>query len=225
MGEGISLNIAKIFYSLQGEGVHQGVPTTFIRLQGCNFLPGLGCKWCDTVYAQESNKGKSLSIEDILAEVVAAESRTYQHWVCITGGEPLFQLKGLHELVKALKKYGLLTEIETNGSISKPFWWTLVDSWVADIKCPSSGVCGVSKEEEWFDTRKQDQVKFVVGSAKDIDFARQMIMRNAARNPTVLISPVILPDGTAPCMKEAINLSLRLKVRFSLQIHKYAEVE
>lgn len=218
----MKLRIAKIFYSIQGEGVNQGVPTTFIRFQGCNLLNG--CAWCDTQYARGEG-GTLLSIEDILSEVVAAESRTYKHWVCITGGEPLFQLDGLHELVKALNKYGFLIEIETNGSIPKPFWWTLVDSWVADIKCPSSGVCGTSKEEQWFDTRAQDQVKFVVGSMEDILFAKQMIMRNATRNPTVLISPVILPDGKAPAMKEAVNLSLRLKVRFSLQIHKYAEVE
>jgi len=222
MGERVSLNIARIFYSVQGEGVNQGVPTTFIRFQGCNLLTG--CIWCDTQYARGEG-GVILSIEDILAETVAAEPRTYKHWVCITGGEPLLQQKGLHELVKSLNKYGFLIEIETNGSLPKPYWWTLVDSWVADIKCPSSGVCGVSKEEEWFDTRGQDQVKFVVGSAKDIDFARSMIMRNATRNPVVLVSPVILSDKTAPFMKEAINLSLRLKVRFSLQIHKYAEIE
>ena len=221
MGEGIKLNIAKIFYSIQGEGVNQGVPTTFVRLQGCNLLTP--CSWCDTKFAQ-GNGGTLLSIDNILAEVVAAEPRTYKHWVCITGGEPLFQPKGLHELVKALNRYGFLIEIETNGSIPKPFWWTIVDSWVADIKCPSSGVCGTSREQDWFEARTQDQVKFVVGSTDDIAFARQVIMRNAARNPVVLVSPVI-QLGKALIMAETVKLCLELKVRLSLQIHKYAEVE
>ena len=223
MGEEVSVSIAKIFYSVQGEGVYQGVPTTFVRFQGCNLLTG--CNWCDTQYARTNSGGTILSISDILEEVVAAENRTYKHWVCITGGEPLYQSKGLHELVKALNKYGFLVEVETNGSFPKPFWWTIVDSWVADIKCPSSGVCGISKEEEWFNTRAQDQVKFVIGSAEDIPFARQVVMRNAARNPVVLISPVVTEDREAPMRREALKLCLELKARFSLQVHKYIDAE
>lgn len=222
MGELVNLDVSRIRLSIQGEGVHQGIPTTFVRLQGCNLLPG--CNWCDTRYARSSG-GTLLGVEDVVKEVVAAELRTYKHWVCITGGEPLLQLEGLHELVKVLNRYGFLTEVETNGTFSKPFWWTLVNSWVADIKCPSSGVCGVSKEEEWFDTRAQDQVKFVVGDQKDIDYARKIIMKNAARNPVVLVSPVVLPGCEVPIMGKAVELCLELKVRFSLQVHKYAEVE
>lgn len=223
MGEEVIIRIAKIFYSLQGEGVSQGIPTTFVRFQGCNLL--IGCDWCDTQFARPNSGGTILGIEEILQRVVKAEPRTYKHWVCITGGEPLHQQKGLHELVKGLSKYGFLVEVETNGTIPKPFWWTLVDSWVADIKCPSSGVCGVSKEEDWFDTRTQDQIKFVVGSMEDILFAREVIKRNAARNPTVLVSPVINPDKSAPMSREAVKLCLEQKVRFSLQVHKYAEFE
>lgn len=221
MGKGVDINISKIFLSVQGEGVSQGVPTTFVRFQGCNLLTG--CNWCDTEYARREG-GVRLSVEDILQEVIHAESRTYKHWVCITGGEPLFQPKGLQELVNHLKLYGFRIEIETNGTLPRPYWWTKVDSWVVDIKCPSSGISGVSKEE-WFESRAEDQIKFVVGSQKDIDFAREVIMRNAARSPVILVSPVVLPNGKAPMMKEAIGLCLEQKARFSLQIHKYAEVE
>jgi len=114
--------VNELFYSIQGEGVYAGVPTTFIRLQGCNFLPGLGCKWCDTMYAQGSSEGTEMEIGDVLNQCTKLEGRTYKHWVCITGGEPLFQPDALHELVKGLKRYGLRVEVETNGSLEKPYW-------------------------------------------------------------------------------------------------------
>ena len=224
MGERI--NISEIFYSIQGEGVYQGVPTTFIRFLGCNLLEP-GCTWCDTRYAR-SDLSNLMDVDEILDKCVSLEGRTYKHWVCITGGEPLFQPAGLHELVKRLNKYGFLIEVETNGSLPKPLWWTLVDSWVADIKCPSSGVGRISLENEWFDTRACDQVKFVVGNKEDIDFARKVVMRNAARNPVVLVSPMIPNLNSADLdywsggskMIEAVELCKELKVRFSLQTHK-----
>lgn len=222
----MKISVNKVFYSIQGEGVYANVPTTFIRLQGCNLLPN--CSWCDTGYAQKGSGGELLEVEEVLDRCVAAEGRTYQHWVCVTGGEPLLQEEALHELVKGLKRFGFLVEVETNGSIPKPGWWTIVSSWVADIKCPSSGVCGVSLEE-WFDTRVYDQVKFVLGDEEDIEFAKKMIGRNIHRNPIVLLSPVLNFEGRPPgqielwdaeWMQRVVEVCKELKVRFSLQTHK-----
>lgn len=221
--------VAEIFYSIQGEGIYQGVPTTFIRLQGCGLV--VPCSYCDTAYARDGSKGIEMGIEEVLKECTRLEGRTYKHWVCITGGEPMFQLDALHELVKGLKRYGFRVEVETNGSMGKPNWWTLVDSWVADIKCPSSGVCGISLEREWFDTRISDQIKFVVGDKVDLYFASTVIGRNSAKNPTILVSPtsgtlVNKKQGTLesywfrPWLQEVVEFCLVEKVRFSLQIHK-----
>jgi len=224
----MKISLAELpFYSIQGEGVYQGIPTTFIRLQGCNLLTH--CSYCDTVYAQDGSKGTIVEVNEVLNLCTKVEGRTYKHWVCITGGEPLFQLEALHELVKGLKRYGFKVEIETNGTIPKPYWWTLVDCWVVDIKCPSSGVCG-SSLQEWFDSRIDDQIKFVVGSKKDLEFARAMILKNIAMNPVVLVSPVIevgrgnLSDACInwnnEWLQEVVEFCKELKVRFSLQIHK-----
>lgn len=224
----MKLNVCEIFLSIQGEGMHTGIPTTFIRLQGCNLLTH--CVWCDTAYAQDGSKGTEMSVEEVLDQCVKLEGRTYKHWVCITGGEPLLQLEALHELVKGLQKYGFRAEVETNGSIKKPYWYTLVDSWVVDMKCPSSGVCGVS-QEDWFNTRECDQIKFVVSSREDLDFARAMIRRNSFSNPVILVSPasgtlINKREGTIeeywfkPWLQEVVEFCEELKIRFSLQVHK-----
>jgi len=218
------LKVSQIFHSVQGEGVYAGVPTTFVRLQGCNLLTP--CNWCDTGYAHDGSKGRLMDVQDILSQVVKLEPRTYKHWVCITGGEPLFQPEGLHELIKYLKRYGLRVEVETNGTIPKPSWWTIVDSWAADIKCPSSGIAGLSLEKEWFDTRIFDQVKFVVKDTTDIAYAESCIMRNALRNPTVIVSPMLDPtldiafNVKSGFLAEVVELCKRQKVRFSIQLHK-----
>jgi len=226
----MKIRVNEVFYSVQGEGVLQGVPTTFVRLQGCNLLTP--CSWCDTSYAQSEKAGFLLDVDEVLGQCVKLEGRTYQHWVCVTGGEPLFQLEALHELVKGLHRYGFRIEVETNGSIPKPYWWTVVDSWVADIKCPSSGVCGVSLVE-WFDTRATDQIKFVVANSEDLDFTRSMIRKFIHKNPVVLVSPAtgILVDErrgqieeywNRDWLQEVIEFCKEMKVRFSLQIHKVA---
>jgi len=199
------------------------------------FVNGILCHNCDTAYAQNGSKGILMEVEDVLSQCAKLEGRTFKHWVCITGGEPLFQPEALHELVKGLRRYGFRVEIETNGTISKPYWWTLANCWVVDIKCPSSGVCGASLVE-WFNSRVDDQIKFVVGSKEDLNFAKAMIMKNIARNPVVLVSPVIILGKSTKIltidsqeyqdqfgmlwMQEVVEFCKELKVRFSLQVHK-----
>jgi len=218
------VKVNEIFYSISGEGIHQGMPTTFVRFQGCNLRPR--CSYCDTTYAWDPNGGKGATVEMVLEEV-SQLTPYYNNWVCLTGGEPLWQTDALEELVRGLKSRGYKIEVETNGSLPKPRWWTLVDSWCADMKCPSSGVCGVSRRE-WFKTRPKDQVKFVVGTEEDLTWTWEAIRKHRADNPTVLVSPVMC---SGPVTKEAIGCNVEWlqkvaefckeeRVRFSLQWHK-----
>jgi len=224
MNQKSSIRVNEVFLSLQGEGLYAGEPTVFVRFQGCNLL--VGCSWCDTAYAQNSEKGAEMAVEKIKEEVRNLLPH-FKSWVCITGGEPLYQPDGLRELIRGLKSWGYRVEIETNGTIPKPRWYTLADCWVADIKCPSSGVVSL---EEWFNMRSKDQIKLVVGDSKDLEFARDVINRNRARSPEVLVSPMI-PVGDAitggECsvvnrgwLQEVWNFCIEERVRFSLQIHK-----
>ena len=219
--------VKEVFYSIQGEGVYQGIPTVFVRLAGCPLIPH--CNYCDTSYAWNPEDGKEMSVEEVIKEV-GRLSPYYKSWVCITGGEPLWQEDGLEELVRRLKQGGYLITIETNGSFKPPRWYTLVDSWNADIKCPSSGVCGVSSEA-WFNTREQDAIKFVVGNMEDLEFARSVLNRHKADSPTILVSPMAFillnkEEGAweeywnREWLQEVAEFAKEMGIRYSLQIHK-----
>jgi 7-carboxy-7-deazaguanine synthase len=101
-----SLPVMEAFYTLQGEGYHQGRAAYFIRLGGCD----VGCVWCDVKDSWDAEKHPKLSIESIVAEACKYPGRL----VVITGGEPL--LHNLDELTKALQEKGFETNIETSGS-------------------------------------------------------------------------------------------------------------
>jgi len=215
------MRVYEIFYSLQGEGIYNGVPMVFVRLQGCS----LGCDYCDTAYAQDFYGGRLMDIEGIFRNVKAL--LPYQgSWVCITGGEPMEQSVELEDLVRKLSSEGYKVTIETNGTWRKPRWWTLVDSWNADIKCPSSRQCGKSLVDEWCNVRfGRDQVKFVVGDEEDLGYVLG-ILGSRVITGIVLVSPVI-KDGVVgeSWLKEVANFCLENRVRYSLQWHKVVGVK
>lgn len=179
--------VNEIFYSIEGEGKTFGIPTVFVRLQGCNLNPG--CSWCDTKYARsaaESNK-EQMPIKEILAQVQALAPRIKRAHVCLTGGEPLYQ-KATGRLVTALVKAGYYIEMFTNGTLPPPGWYRRIDSFVVDIKCPSSGINFY--DERWFYMRAEDQIKFVVADKVDLVFATS-ILQGRVYHPDILISPMI----------------------------------
>ena len=102
------MNIAEIFYSIQGEGKHLGVPSVFVRTSGCN----LRCTWCDTPYASWNPVQREMSIREVVTGVAAYPSRH----VVITGGEPMLQ-KDLPELVESLTAMGRFITLETAGTL------------------------------------------------------------------------------------------------------------
>jgi 7-carboxy-7-deazaguanine synthase len=124
------MKICEIFRSLQGEGTLIGTPTVFVRTSGCN----LECAWCDTPYSKKD--GDELTVTEILDKVKAFEI----HYVCVTGGEPLFQTESVR-LIDELLKAGYHVSIETNGSISLEDLPCSMNMLISmDIKCPSSGM-------------------------------------------------------------------------------------
>ncbi len=66
-----TLNINEMFETIQGEGAYTGIPSVFVRLQGCP----VGCPWCDTKHTWEIKSDLSVSPEDVIAK--SSESETY----------------------------------------------------------------------------------------------------------------------------------------------------
>lgn len=106
----MNLRIAEIFTSVQGEGRWVGIPSTFVRVSGCN----LRCVWCDTPYASWSPEGETRPVSQIVAEVQAAKVRH----VVLTGGEPML-FDAIVPLAEALKAVGHTITIETAGTVDR----------------------------------------------------------------------------------------------------------
>lgn len=197
------MKINEIYYALSGEGINAGVPATIVRTHGCN----LACRWCDSKYTLDNKEGVQMGVDSILLK------SDWPGWALITGGEPLLQ-PDLHELVKALRKKGVPIEVETNGSLEPPEWWKEVTSWNADIKCPSSGMCGRSLLD-WLGTRSCDQVKFVVSDEQDLEFVCSTVPLPEGLSPHILVSPVYpwtqewLQRCAEFCKKHVMRLSLQ----------------
>lgn len=214
--------ITEIFKSIQGEGTRAGLPCIFVRLTGCN----LRCTWCDTAYAFHG--GTKKSIDEILAAVgeLAGRAPHGPRLVEITGGEPLLQPE-TPELAEKLLAAGYEVMIETSG---ERFIGALPRDVVkiVDVKCPDSG------EPDTFDLANldalspNDEVKFVISSRRDYEFARDFTARHGLNERVcqVLFSPAFPDPGgaweglSARQLTEWI-LADSLPVRLGLQLHKF----
>jgi 7-carboxy-7-deazaguanine synthase len=204
---GDRLRITEIFLSLQGEARDAGWPTVFVRLTGCP----LRCLYCDTAYAFHG--GQWRSIEAILAEVAAHGVRH----VCVTGGEPLAQKRCL-ALLSRLCDAGYDVSLETSGALDVSGVDPRV-SRVLDLKTPGSGEMARNRWDNLPLLTARDQVKFVVCSRADFEWARDVVAEHRLdRVCDVLFSP----SHAQVSARELADwiLTERLPVRFQLQLHK-----
>jgi 7-carboxy-7-deazaguanine synthase len=214
--------ITEIFKSIQGEGTRAGLPCIFVRLTGCN----LRCVWCDTEYAFHG--GTKYSLDEVLAQVrsLAGEGQSRVPLVEITGGEPLLQ-KETPALAEKLLADGYTVMIETSG---ERFVGVLPPEVIkiVDVKCPDSGEGGTFDNANLGAIDEKDEIKFVLASRCDYDFARDFVAQHrlAARVRQVIFSPAF-PDPSgrwqgleARQLAEWI-LTDRLPVRLGLQLHKF----
>lgn len=203
------LRVTEIFRSIQGESTHAGRPCAFVRLTGCP----MRCVWCDSAYTFTG--GERISIEDVLTQVRAFGCQLVE----VTGGEPLAQRQAF-ELIRCLCDENYEVLIETGGYVSVED----VDpraSIILDVKCPASGE---AKRNHWANLRRlraeKDEVKFVIASRSDWDFACEIIKEYDLEHRTraILISPV-WSDVDLREMADWISSS-GLNVRMQIQMHK-----
>jgi 7-carboxy-7-deazaguanine synthase len=205
----MSLKVNEIFYSIQGESSYAGLSCVFVRLTGCN----LRCTYCDTRYAYD--EGRDMGIDEIIDRVASYRCGLVE----ITGGEPLIQ-KEAPRLVSALLEKGFHLLLETNGSQDIG----IVDERcvrIVDIKCPSSGEHEQNDENNIQRLTGRDEVKCVIGTREDYDYAKTMVerIRRIHGNTQIIhFSPVF--GIMTPQQLAARILEDRLNVRLHVQLHK-----
>lgn len=164
------MKISEIFFSLQGEGLEIGLPTVFVRLFACD----LRCNWCDTMYAVEGRDFRDHSVLEVLSEIEKHECKR----VCITGGEPLIQIKEVEELSNYLIKDNYKILLETSGhKMPPPILWTENSTISMDCKCPSSSMQDKMDFDLFIKLRPKDQLKFVIQDEIDYEYARGILKR------------------------------------------------
>ena len=203
------LKLSEIFGSLQGESTYAGLPCIFIRLAGCN----LRCSYCDTKYAYSVKF--QMNNDQILQKL---QKYTPVKLVEITGGEPLAQVEVYHLMQKLhARDYKIL--LETNGSLPLKQVPQFVHK-IVDIKCPGSGEADSFKEINLrFLDKNTDEIKFVLASKEDYEFARRKISEYNLAGYEILFSTVfgkLQPAKLAKWITED-----KLPVRLQLQLHKY----
>lgn len=202
------LKINEIYKSIQGESTKAGLPCVFIRLTYCN----LRCTYCDSEYAFYD--GKDMRIEEILSEI----KKLGCNLVEITGGEPLFQ-KESHDLMKRLCDEGYKVMLETSGSLPIQN----VDKRVMiimDLKCPSSGMLKKNLYANINHLKSTDEVKFVIGSREDYEWAKEIIAKNSLSEKCSVLFSTVFGTLNPQTLVDWI-LEDKLNVRFQLQMHKY----
>ena len=160
------MQIIEIYKSLQGESSYSGLPCVFVRTAGCN----LRCVWCDSEYTFKG--GHRLSLDEVEQEVRRLSPAG--GLVEITGGEPLLQEREVAALMERLLAAGYTVLLETSGE-------RLLDKVpnqvvkIVDVKCPHSGEGGTFRVENLEHLTPHDEVKFVVASRTDYEFARDFL--------------------------------------------------
>jgi len=189
------------FYTIQGEGYHQGKAAYFIRLGGCD----VGCVWCDVKDSWDVEKHPKLNVERLKLNVLETPAKL----IVITGGEPL--MHNLDELTTALQQQGLQTNIETSGAHPLSGKWDWICLSPKKFKAPLPEILPLANE-----------LKIVVYNKSDFDWAEKYA---ALVNPNCKL--YLQPEwdkATEVTPLLIAYIKANPKWQLSLQVHKYINV-
>jgi 7-carboxy-7-deazaguanine synthase len=218
------MQITEIYKSLQGESTFAGLPCIFVRLTGCN----LRCSWCDSEYTFQG--GRRMAANEIMEEVrrLGPDGGLVE----ITGGEPMLQEREVVPLMQTLLDEGYRVLLETSGE--RPLARVPKDVVkIVDVKCPNSGEADTFHMENLNTLTAHDEIKFVLNSRADYDFARDFAAKHRLieRVNAVLFSPAFRKDATGSrdsshCLLDPQQLAEwmiadNIPARLSLQLHKF----
>ncbi|HEV7782575.1 MAG TPA: 7-carboxy-7-deazaguanine synthase QueE [Chitinophagaceae bacterium] len=197
----VPLPVMEHFYTLQGEGYHQGKAAYFIRLGGCD----VGCVWCDVKESWDAGKHPKKEIGDLITEVKKTPARI----VVITGGEPL--MHNLDDLTEEFRDAGLQMHIETSGAHPLSGLWDWICLSPKKFKAPLSPVLSLAHE-----------LKVVIFNKSDFDWAEKYAALVAPHCRLFLQPEWDKAAQVTPVIIEYIKTNPQWEL--SLQLHKYINV-
>jgi 7-carboxy-7-deazaguanine synthase len=196
-----ALPVMEHFYTLQGEGYHQGKAAYFIRLGGCD----VGCVWCDVKDSWDAEKHPLLKIEDLIFKI----SKTPSQIVVITGGEPL--MHNLDELTKELQSSRLKTHIETSGAHPLSGTWNWICLSPKKFKAPLPEIIPLANE-----------LKIIIYNKSDFEWAEKYASLVLPGCKLYLQPEWDKASEITPLIIDYIKANPKWEL--SLQIHKYIHV-
>jgi len=205
------LPLVEAFYTLQGEGFHQGKAAYFIRLAGCD----VGCFWCDVKESWQESAHPVIEIEEIIREAKQSTINTQQSMVnggpiiVITGGEPL--LHDLDELTRQLQVQHFKTHIETSGSSPLSGSWDWICLSPKKFKKPLQEVLKAANE-----------LKVIVYNKSDFKWAEENAALVSSGCKLYLQPEWSKSAEITPLIIEYIKANPQWQL--SLQVHKYINI-
>lgn len=192
------------FNTIQGEGALTGVPSTFLRLAGCD----LRCVWCDTPESlPDWNVGTKAFLPrptgnayevyvDELAYDLAEIARRH---LVVTGGEPMLQTDGLIDLLSRQVLPFKHVTLETNGRHFDPLLANLIDLPSLSPKVATWGDVERTATANWLvhcaAVGKSVQLKVVVASPMFIQYAEAKKMFDWARDHYPDVRCIVQPEA------------------------------
>lgn len=197
----VTYPVMEHFYTLQGEGMHAGKASYFIRLGGCD----VGCVWCDVKDSWDATVHPKMTTKEIVAAAAAHPGRI----AVITGGEPA--MHDLSYLCDALHAEGFSTHIETSGAhpLRGALDWVTLSPKKFKAPLPES-------------MAKADELKVVIYHRSDLDWAEQHAARVNADCKLYLQPEWSKKEQINPLIIEYIKQHPRWQL--SLQTHKYINI-
>lgn len=196
-----TLPVMESFYTLQGEGFHQGRAAYFIRLGGCD----VGCFWCDVKDSWDAAKHPQQTIATIVEEAATKPGRL----AVITGGEPL--MHQLDELTSALQAHGFETNIETSGAHPLSGSWNWICLSPKKFKTPLPEILPLANE-----------LKVVIYNKTDFNWAESYAGKVSPNCKLYLQPEWDKRQEITPLIIDYIKQHPQWEI--SIQMHKYIDV-
>lgn len=197
---GERLPVMEAFYTIQGEGMFQGVPAYFIRLGGCD----VGCHWCDVKESWNADQHPVYEVSELVSRIPEQAK-----CVVVTGGEPLTW--NMNKLTQALHEKGKRIHIETSGAYEVTGSWDWFCLSPKKRKLPTARAYDLA-----------DELKVIIYNKSDFDFAEQQAEKVNENCALLLQAEWSKREERTPEIVEYVKKNT--KWRISIQTHKYIDV-